>query len=270
MQGASRLSLAAVTEQLDRQLSGAGDLGRTSDELFSVAGLLDREFALRRVLSDPSTQTDARTSLLESLLGQQITAGTLEILRGVVAARWSRPPDLTDSIEQLGRQTVFIEAERAGVLDEVEDELFRFGRILDREPALSNALTDAAQPAPRRIELLDSLLAGKVHSETRRLLEHVVAAPRERSLDHVIDALSDQAASYRSRSIARVRSSVPMTPDQESRLAGSLRRIYGRNVVLQTEVDRELLGGLVVHIDDDVIDGSVLSRLDAARRRLTR
>lgn len=277
MQGASRDSLAAAHDRLDEQLrsSGAGarqdgaDLGRISDELFSVAALLDREFALRRALSDPSTPSSGRADLLESVLGGQISPASLEILRGVASARWSRPPDLTDAIEELGRQVVFIAAESAGVLDEVEDELFRFGRILDREPRLAAALGDRSAPAERRIALADDLLRGKAHEQTRMLLDHVIAQPRERSLDRVIDDLSRQAAARRSRSIALVRTAVALTPEQEARLAASLRRIYGRDIALQIEVDRDLLGGLVVQVEDDVIDGSVASRLGAAARGLT-
>lgn len=277
MQGASRDSLAAAHDRLDEQLraSGAGarqdgaDLARVSDELFSVAALLDREFALRRALSDPSTPSSGRADLLESVLGGQISPASLEILRGVASARWSRPPDLTDAIEELGRQVVFIAAESAGVLDEVEDELFRFGRILDREPRLAATLGDRSAPAERRIALADDLLRGKAHEQTRMLLDHVIAQPRERSLDRVIDDLSRQAAARRSRSIALVRTAVALTPEQEARLAASLRRIYGRDIALQIEVDRDLLGGLVVQVEDDVIDGSVASRLAAAARGLT-
>jgi F-type H+-transporting ATPase subunit delta len=268
MQGASRESLGAAQDRLDGQVRGA-DVDRVSDELFSVASLLDREFALRRALSDPSTPSNGRAELVESVLGRQISPASLDILRGVVSARWSRPPDLTDAIEELGRQVVFIGAESAGVLDEVEDELFRFGRILDREPRLASALADRTASAERRIELTEELLRGKTHEQTRRLLDHVIAEPRERSLDRVLDDLSKQAAARRSRSIALVRTSVALTPDQQSRLAASLRRIYGRDIALQVEVDRDLLGGLVVQVEDDVIDGSVASRLAAAARGLT-
>ena len=268
MQGASRDSLAAARGRLDSQLIDA-DLGRVSDELFAVASLLDHEFVLRRALSDPSTSTDGRSGLVHTVFGRQLAAPTLDIVRAAVVARWSRPPDLTDALEDLGRQVVFISAEQNGELDEVEDELFRFGRILDREPALAAALADRSAPPARRAELLDSLLTGKVAEPTRRLLEHVVAEPRERALDHVIDALSTQAAARRSRSIARVRSSIALSPGQQSRLAAALRRIYGRDIALQTEVDPDLLGGLIVQVEDDVIDGSVASRLAAAARGLT-
>ena len=57
-------------------------------------------------------------------------------------------------------------AEKGGQLDEVEDELFRFGRILDREPELSGLLADTARPLDGRLALLDGLLSGKATPAT--------------------------------------------------------------------------------------------------------
>jgi len=62
----------------------------------------------------------------------------------------------------------------------------------------------------------------------------------------------------------------PLTPDQEQRLAGSLSRLYGRPMSLQVELDESLLGGLVVRVGGEVIDGSVAGRIEAARRHLPR
>jgi len=189
-----------------------------SDELFAVASLLDHEFVLRRALSDPSTSTDGRSGCATPSSAGSCRAD-IGHRPGCGGRPLVRPPDLTDALEDLGRQVVFISAEQNGELDEVEDELFRFGRILDREPRWRPQLADRSAPPARRAELLDSLLTGKVAEPTRRLLEHVVAEPRERALDRVIARCSTQAAARRSRSVARVRSSVALSPDQQSRLA---------------------------------------------------
>ena len=70
------------------------------------------------------------------------------------------------------------------------------------------------------------------------------------------------------RSLARVTSAVALTPEQERRLVDSLGRLYGRTVGLQVTVDPSVLGGLVIRVGDEVIDGSIAHRLEAAGRRL--
>jgi F-type H+-transporting ATPase subunit delta len=271
MHAASRQSLAAARDRLNEYIDRARavDLGTVADELFSVVGLLDREPALRRALSDPATDPGARARLLDTVLGSRLDPRTIEQLRELVRARWSEPTDLADAVEELGRQAALGVAERSGTLDEVEDELFRFGRIVDAHPQLRTLLADARTPADRRIDLLDQLIEGKVNSATRRLLEQVVRAPRGRTLDIAIEQLVELAAERRERYVAYVLAPAPLTDEQESRLAAALTRIYGRPVGLQVEVDPELLGGLVVRVDGEVIDGSVASRLAEARHRLT-
>jgi F-type H+-transporting ATPase subunit delta len=63
-------------------------------------------------------------------------------------------------------------------------------------------------------------------------------------------------------------SAVALTPAQEQRLGDVLARIYGRTVGLQVTVDPDILGGLVVQVGDEVIDGSIAHRLEVAERRL--
>jgi F-type H+-transporting ATPase subunit delta len=270
MHAASRQSLAAARDRLNGYIDRARavDLGTVADELFAVVGLLDREPTLRRALSDPAADPEARARLLDRMLGSRLDPRTMEQLRDLVRSRWSEPTDLADAVEALARQAALGVAERSGTLDEVEDELFRFGRILDAHPQLRNLLADVRTPPDRRIDLLDRLLEGKVNSTTRRLLEQVVRAPRGRTLDVAIEQLVELAAARRERYVAYVRAPAPLTGEQEERLATALTRIYGRPVGLQIEVDPELLGGLVVRVNDEVIDGTVATRLAEARRWL--
>ena len=55
---------------------------------------------------------------------------------------------------------------------------------------------------------------------------------------------------------------------QEQHLTDVLGRLYGRQVGLQVTVDPDVLGGLIIQVGDEVIDGSIAHRLEAARRRL--
>lgn len=272
LQAASRESLADLSARLDVFVGqvGAADLDRLADQLFSVARLLSGETTLRRHLADPAVSEEARTNLAERLLGDKLDRPALEAVAAAVTARWSRPVDLVNGLESLARNAVLGSAEKGERLDEVEDELFRFGRILDREPELAGLLADTARPLEGRLGLLDTLLAGKVTPATATLLRQAVSLPRGRHLDVIAEELADLAAARRELSVARVTSPVRLTAEQEQRLAGSLSRLYGRPMSLQVELDETLLGGLVVRVGGEVIDGSVAGRIEAARRHLPR
>jgi F-type H+-transporting ATPase subunit delta len=272
LQAASRESMASAVARLDAYADSAtaADLRRLGDELFSVTRLLDGERSLRRLLADPSSPEEARAGLVERLFGQQLAPATLDVAKGIVAARWSRPGDLVSAFEAVARQALLAVAEKEGSLDDVEDELFRFGRVLDREPELSTLLTDAARPADGRVALLDQLVGNKVSPVAAALLQQSVRLPRARHLDVVSEELAELAAARRDRSVARVTTPVALSPEQEQKLTDSLARLYGRPMSLQIELDPGLLGGLVVQVGGEVIDGSVASKLAAARRSLPR
>ena len=159
-------------------------------------------------------------------------------------------------------------AEGEGVLDDVEDELFRFARLLEREPALRAALTDPGLPDDRKSSLVTDLLGGKAKPATVRLVEIAVTRSRGRSLEAALEDLVELAAARRSRYVAQVRVARPLEAAQETRLQTTLTRIYGREVSLQIDVDPAVLGGLEVRVGDEVIDGTVQRNLSNVRRSL--
>jgi F-type H+-transporting ATPase subunit delta len=273
MQGASRTALAAATERYEERVAslpdGAGS-AEVSDGLYAAAALLDREPSLRRALTDPASTPGTRRQLVERLLGGQLPPLPVQVLQDVVEQAWATPTDLRDAVEQLAAIAALRAAEGSGELDDVEDELFRFARLLEREPALRAALTDPGLPAERKTALVRDLLGGKARDTTVRLVEVSVNRRRTRSLEDALEDLSELAARRRERYVAHVRAAVPLDRTQEQRLRSALARIYGREVELQMDVDPSVVGGVQVRIGDEVLDGTVTRRLESARRGLAR
>lgn len=270
LQSASRESLARAKERLDSYVDGssAGDLARLGDDVFGVLRFLMVEPGVRRALADPAVASAARSQLADRLFSGKIGRASLDALSELVSSRWSQSADLLEAVEQLARSAVLGVAEKNGSLDDVEDQLFRFGRILDREPELTTLLDDDNAPTDNRVELLQQVLRDKVSPVTATLLEQTVRTPRSRHLDVVAEELSELAAERRDRSVAHVRTPARLSPQQERRLVESLTRVYGRPISLHVEHDPTLLGGLTVQVGDEVIDGSVSSRIATARRKL--
>lgn len=273
MQGASRAALKATLAGYEERVGslpdGAGSQ-EVSDGLYAVADLLDREPSLRRALTDPASSPTSRRGLVENLLGAQLPPLPLQVLQDIVAETWSRPQDLRDAVEQVAATAALRAAEGSGRLDDVEDELFRFARLLEREPALRAALTDPGLPDDRKSAMLQDLLGGKATDTTLRLVEISVTRPRGRSLETALEELTAMAARRRERYVAHVRAAIPLDERQIERLESALARIYGREVQLQIEVDPAVVGGVQVRIGDEVLDGTVTRKLESARRSLSR
>ncbi|MCQ0023652.1 F0F1 ATP synthase subunit delta [Streptomyces somaliensis DSM 40738] len=269
MNGASREALAAARERLDALTDNTSvDAGRLAEELAAVTALLDREVSLRRVLTDPAQAGEAKAELAVRLLSGQVGGETVDLVSGMVRSRWSQSRDLVDAVEELADTADLTAAQKAGVLDDVEDELFRFGRIATSSPELRAALTDRAATATAKGELLRRLLGGRAHAATERLIVRLVTQPRGRSLEGGLESLSRLAASRRDRMVAVVTSAVPLTDRQKERLGAVLARMYGREMHLNLDVDPAVLGGISVRIGDEVVNGTIASRLEEASRRL--
>lgn len=267
----SRASLGVVRERLESALRAADPATRDAlgSELFGVLHLLDREIGLRRALADPSRAGDEKAAFVRSLLAGQVSGTTAEILAEAVRQRWSRPSELADGVEALAVTAEAARVEAEGRIDDLEDELFRFSRVIEREPGLRAALADRALPVDRKQSVVETLLAGKVTASTLRLVTEVVTRPRGRSLERGLAEYARLVGERRRRLTAVVRTAVDLTEAQRTRLAAALANAYGHEVNLNIELDPSVQGGLSIRIGDEIIDGTIAGRLEDVRRRLT-
>ena len=157
-----------------------------------------------------------------------------------------------------------------GELDRVEDELYRFGKLVDSEHELKQALSDRSIDRPRRVKILEDLLQDKVSAHTLGLLAFIVTQGRGRQLPQILEQLSALAAEARNSVVAEVRSAIPLEESQREQLAQALSKSTGKNVDVRVIVDPSVLGGVVAKIGDTVIDGTVRRRIEQLREQVRR
>jgi F-type H+-transporting ATPase subunit delta len=267
MRGASRVAFADARDRLSEVVRDADVAATVGDELFAVVRLLDREPGLRRALADYTSAQRARAGLVRELLGEQVSAATLGVMEGLAGARWSVPRDLADAAEELAVLATAAAAGGAGNLDDVEDELFRFGRIASGEPELLATLSDQRPSDDQKRALLDELLSGKVAPATLQLVTQAVINPRGRNLEANLADYARLVADWRQRLIAVVRVATELSGRQRQRLTRALSAIYGHGIQLNVVIDPRVVGGMSVHIGDELIDGTLSSRLAKLRRQ---
>ena len=269
MHAGSARSLSAVLEKAESVLDAGADAGAMGDELFALATTMDTRHSLRRALTEPAVAAEAKSRLLHTLLRGKVSDATIDVVEEAVKHRWSQGSDLGDALERASALAQVVRAEQAGHLDELEDNLFRFGRIVDANAELRDVLAEPAYPLEAKQRLLDSLLGDRVDEPTRKLLGQAVAA-RQRSLSAVLDTYQKVAADRRNRLVATVWVAAPISEDHKDRLANALARQYSHDIHLNVIVEPEVLGGVRVAVGDEVIDSTVESRLKQARRLLER
>ena len=265
-----RGSYAAAAERLDGLATGDRPvpLAGVGDELLAVAALLERQPGLRRTLADPARNGAQRGALLDGLLDGKVAEDTRSLLRTLVSGRWSSGLELLGAVERLGVEALLASAESAGELAEVEDELFRFGQLVEGNFELAAALGSSSTPAAQRSQLAHLLLDGKVRAATIRLVEVALRGFGGRNFSAALSRLVEMAAERRERQLAYVTVARSLTEEHQSDLAAALSRIYGRDVDLKISVAPDLIGGARVRIGSDLYDATILRRLNDARTRV--
>jgi F-type H+-transporting ATPase subunit delta len=268
MKGTSQHAHDVVLRAFDPVASAAGKDGATlASQLFAVVDTLDGSGSLSRALTDPSRSAHDKGALVDQLFAS-FDVRVRSVVADFAAARWSEADDLAESIEDAGSLALLAHAEAEGTLSQVEEELFRVERELMAHRSLLTALGNRTTPAVDRVAVLRDVVGPKVGPMTLALLERKVAAPRSTRVLRAVRELVQTAAERRERLVARVTAAVELSAAQRSRLAGLLKEAYGHDIQVNVAVDPEVLGGIKVQVGSEVVDGTIVSRLADARRRL--
>ena len=235
MQGSSRAAFAAGHDAFAAELGTGVHGSALAGDLFGVTGALDSSASLRRALVDPSRDAAAKRGLVEVLFATRISAAAAAVVNALVSQHWADDHDLGDATEALAVEALVASAEAGGRLDALEDDLFRFERLVAADSGLRDALSAHGGDENVKAALVEALLAGKASVETIRLAR--------------------QAA-------------VSLTQGQRQRLVQALSAIYNGPVQINVVLDPAVVGGIRVQVGDEVVDGTILRRLQEAERAL--
>jgi F-type H+-transporting ATPase subunit delta len=264
--------LDAIAERAEEALGAAGGaLPRVAEELPAFARLLRREPRLRLAFTDVAMGPDSKRELLRSVLEGKVDPATLEVL-GVLGEHLLSPNELERAADDLAVRGLLAAAEgdpRRGTLEEVEDEVFRFARVIDANPDLRSALTDAALTDDARSRLIDALLADRARAETVELVRFALETRGVRDPGQVLTELADLAATRRGRIVVEARTAIPIDVQRHARLEEALTRAVGRPIALEVVVDPGIGGGVVARVGDELIDGTVRRKLERALEEMT-
>jgi F-type H+-transporting ATPase subunit delta len=265
--GSSRQSLLAARTALDAAVKGvdAQSASSLSTELFFIANVLGSNISVRRALTDPSRDAQAKGAFIKDLLASKVGAAALGLLTEISALRWSGAKDLVQVIEQLAIEAEASAANISGELDRVEEEIFLVFNAITNSSELRKAFKSDAVQA--KSKLAQEILKN-ASSSTSKLLSNMVNSWRGRSIEATFADYQWALAARRNRVIALVKVAAPLTQDQQTRLATALTSKVGQPVRINIEIDPHVIGGVSVKFADEIVDGSISNRLAGAARAL--
>ncbi|UIZ92970.1 F0F1 ATP synthase subunit delta [Corynebacterium sp. CNCTC7651] len=271
MKAASREAQTHVADQLDQLIQNSDNAvavaAQVGTELFLIVDQLDAERSLRVAVADTSLEASQREGIIGDVFGAKVAEPTKQIITAAAAQEWSTPREFRAGLVNLGRRALLRGAEAQGQLEQVEDELYELSVLLEQEKELTQLLSDRTATAAQKRGLLASVIYGKVTMFTEALALQVIGRPEHHPVDDLA-ALAEQVAELRGKTVARVVAAEELSSSQREALAQKLENIYGREMAIHSEVDPSLLGGMIVRVGDEEIDGSTRGKIARLRTDL--
>jgi F-type H+-transporting ATPase subunit delta len=237
----------------------------TGEELFAAGRIIGDSSHLLGALSDPGVDAPVKVALVKQLFGPGYNPTTVEVLSGIASSRWSTHSDLLAGIEEIGIRAIALSAPGDASIDA---ELFEFGRAVSSDAKLELALGSKLGSTDQKRALVERLLGGRASVQTAAIARQLVTQPRGRRIGELIRYASTIVADQSGSTVATITAARPLDAAQLGRIEKTLSTQYGRRVQLNQIIDASVIGGVRIQIGDDVIDGSVASRINELRLQL--
>lgn len=257
MGSASRIALADTLTLLNElgDVSGVGaELLQASAELSSAAGLL-------AVVADAAADSAEKSALIDRVFAPA-TENTKKVLKAVSEGRWSNPSELLAGVEELGL--------RAEAITEplIYEELIAIEKVISSDHELELTLGSKLVDSGAKAALIEKLFNGKVSAAALNVTRHVVMNPRGRRVGRTLLDFAVVVANQGGNDLATVTVAAPLDETRLKNLEGLLSKSKGHPVKITTVIDPQIIGGMRIRIGDEVIDGTVKSKLDDLRLKL--
>lgn len=237
----------------------------TATELFAAANALHSSKQLRAALSDPSAEAASKEQLVHKVFGAKVSKEVVSVLVSVVQARWSSPRDMADSMESLGVRAL---ARSSKNLDGLQTELFEIQQLVSSDPELELALSSTRATGEQKQALVAKLLSDKTSEAALELSLQAVYSRTYKRFAEVLEQYGFWIAEFAGESVAHIRVAKELSQPQLERLTKALAGYFGRELQINVEVDPEIIGGVHIAINGEVLDATVLTKLQNARLQL--
>lgn len=250
-------------DQATQLLAGHGGMSQElASSLFQAALGLSGSKALKAALADSAASPDAREALAKKVFAS-LSTDAKNLVAQLVRLPWSAPDDIQAALENLA-----IRVSASASDDDIVGELLQVSALVHSDPDLELALGSKRAQPEAKAALVTRLIATKVAPATAQIVRHLVRDARGRRIGAMLHHAARTVADQSGTGLAIVSVAGPLRPAQREAIAELLRKKYGREHYLAEVRTPQLVGGVKIRVGDDVIDGSIQTRLQDLRTQL--
>lgn len=165
-------------------------------------------------------------------------------------------------------QAVFDIGKEHGTLAVWDVDLRIIREILTTDPALMRLLGNPETSPAEQQRLIERLFSSSLSPAAYRFVRLLLRNRRLALAPGVQETFDEMYLAEQGIAYADVTTAIPLSADEETRVAASLMRFTGKTIKLRTHVDPDIIGGILARVGDQLIDGTVTSQLRQLKNRL--
>jgi len=177
---------------------------------------------------------------------------------------------ITQEVARKYAQALFMAAKGKGVIDEAHVELEGLKKIIESDDTLLNFLNAPQVLEEHKLELLRNVFSKRLHRLFVEFLIVLVDKHRISYLHDIIDDFIRLVEAEKGEARVTVITAHPLTDDQRSKLIAKLITKTSLKITLEEKIKPAIMGGMIVIIHNEIIDGSVRHGLDMIEEQLTK
>ncbi|MBR1771425.1 MAG: ATP synthase F1 subunit delta [Lachnospiraceae bacterium] len=164
---------------------------------------------------------------------------------------------------------IAMEADRPGGPDALYEEVSEVSRILAEHPEFDRMMLHPGIPKQEKVQAMEAVFKGRVSDELTGLLEIVIQKERYGELQNIFTYFIEKVKEEKGIGVAHITTAAPITEAQQKAcVARLLETTSYRSIEADFQTDETLIGGMVIRINDRVVDSSVRTKLNDLKRQL--
>ncbi len=159
-------------------------------------------------------------------------------------------------------------AEERGKVDEIYEELRYLKDLYNGSKELSGFLSSPKVDRGDKKRMIQKTLGPHLSTLTGNFLSTLVDKSREVLIPYLAGEFKEILDRIHNRIDVDVTSAVPLGDEIQAKLRETLSRVLGKEIMLHMKIDPEILGGIVVRVEDKIMDGSILGQFESLREQM--
>jgi F-type H+-transporting ATPase subunit delta len=175
---------------------------------------------------------------------------------------------IAEQVSQRYARALFMAAKGRKLIDQAYEQFDVLKKVLGQDRTLLDFLTAPHVTDARKVELVKNVFGPRLEKLFVEFLFVLMEKNRVNFLPAIIDAFQLLVEEDKGILRAGITTAVPLSADEERNVSARLETRTGKKILLEKKIDPAILGGMIVIVNDEIIDGSVRHGLKQIEEQL--